>query len=61
MRSRRTDYDMIFADDEQANKTASLKFLQLAAEWKRKVRNETDHHHVFALQVAGVTLSEPVG
>lgn len=32
------DYDMIFADDEQANKTASLKFLQLAAEWKRKVR-----------------------
>ncbi|GAA5877699.1 hypothetical protein JCM3774_006647 [Rhodotorula dairenensis] len=29
-------YDMIFADDEQANKTASLKFLQLAAEWKRK-------------------------
>lgn len=29
---------MIFADDEQANKTASLKFLQLAAEWKRKVR-----------------------
>lgn len=49
-----TDYDMIFADDEQANKTASLKFLQLAAEWKRKVRKATDHHQVFALQVARV-------
>lgn len=26
----------IFADDEQAQSAASLKFLQLAAEWKRK-------------------------
>ncbi|GAA5924690.1 hypothetical protein JCM1841_006386 [Sporobolomyces salmonicolor] len=29
-------YDMIFADDEQATNPASLKFLQLAAEWKKK-------------------------
>ncbi|GAA5884143.1 hypothetical protein JCM16303_005936 [Sporobolomyces ruberrimus] len=29
-------YDMIFADDEQASNPASLKFLQLAAEWKKK-------------------------
>lgn len=30
------DYDMIFADDEQASNPASLKFLQLAAAWKEK-------------------------
>lgn len=30
------DYDMIFADDEQASNPASLKFLQLAADWKKK-------------------------
>ncbi|GAA5830801.1 hypothetical protein JCM11251_001079 [Rhodosporidiobolus azoricus] len=29
-------YDMIFADDEQASNPASLKFLQLAAQWKAK-------------------------
>ncbi|GAA5849701.1 hypothetical protein JCM8547_000538 [Rhodosporidiobolus lusitaniae] len=29
-------YDMLFADDEQASNPASLKFLSLAAEWKRK-------------------------
>lgn len=32
-----TDYDMLFADDETAGANpASLKFLQLAAEWKKK-------------------------
>lgn len=31
-----TDYDMLFADDEENKSAASLKFLQLAAEWKKK-------------------------
>lgn len=29
-------YDMLFADDEQQNNPASLKFLEMAHAWKSK-------------------------
>ncbi|GAA6047031.1 hypothetical protein JCM3770_004161 [Rhodotorula araucariae] len=36
-------YDMLFADDEENKTAASLKFLQLAAEWKKKQAMAEQH------------------
>lgn len=48
----RADYDMLFADDEENKSAASLKFLQLAAEWKKK--------QAMAEQQAAAAAPEPV-